>query len=188
MTGGIEDLAAQHHRGGDVADFGDAEPGDRLLQRHDGRARAQRRGIRDSHDLAGQGRIGLNQLGELRRIGDFAGGELERAARRRAAEAQWIAARPASPTDGPAQSDCAALITRRPARHSLTYLMHDSPTPGIGRNPRCLSISSAGRPAGCISLRYVKRKRRPDRVPEIDPRSDPPPPRSRWTDARFPGR
>jgi len=49
-----------------------------LLQRHDGRARTQRRGIRNSHDLSGQRRIGLDELGELCGIGDLPGGELRK--------------------------------------------------------------------------------------------------------------
>ncbi len=76
MAGGGEYLTAQHHRHRDIANFGDAEPGDRLLQRHDGRSRPQHRGIRHAHDFAGERRVGLNQARQLRRIGRLLRGEL----------------------------------------------------------------------------------------------------------------
>ncbi len=76
MTGGVVYLAAQHHRGRNVAHLGDSEPGDRLLQRYDGGARAQGGGISHPHDLPGQRGVGLDQLGELRGIGGVLGGEL----------------------------------------------------------------------------------------------------------------
>ena len=71
-----EHLASQHHRHRNVAHFGDAEPRYRLLQRHHGRPRPQRRRIRDSHDLARERRVGLNQARQLRRIGRLLRGEL----------------------------------------------------------------------------------------------------------------
>jgi hypothetical protein len=75
MAGGDENFAAQHHRHGDVAHLGDAEPGHRLLQRNDRGARPQRRRIRHPHDLPGKRRVGLDQARELGCVGHLLRGE-----------------------------------------------------------------------------------------------------------------
>ena len=66
----------QHHRHGDVADFGNSEPRNGLAQGNDCSPRAHHRRVRDAHDLARQREVRLDQLGQLSGVDRLLRGEL----------------------------------------------------------------------------------------------------------------